>query len=122
MDDVQVPAVDLSNVQSGWVVYTADDQKVGEVREVHDTYLVVRQGLIMGKWLYPPLSAVGRAERGSVYLTVSNQELETRGWDEQPEAPELEGAAAVRARIPDSVGTPASASTTDEGRPATSSA
>ena len=106
MDDAQAPAVDMSNVQAGWVVYTADGHKVGEVRDVHDTYLVVRRGVIMGKWLYPPLSAVTRAERGSVHLAVPNDALDEQGWDDQPEESELGGVAAVRARIPDSVGTP----------------
>ena len=87
MNGAQASGVDLSNVGSGWVVYSADDRKVGEVREVRDTYLVVRQGMILGQWLYPPLPAVSRAERGSVHLTVAEDELAAQGWDEQPEAP-----------------------------------
>ena len=75
---------DPRRIQHGWDVYGSDGDKVGDVSEVHDSYLVLSKGFFFPKEYYIPFSAITRVERERVYLSVSKDQVEHQGWDEAP--------------------------------------
>jgi uncharacterized protein (TIGR02271 family) len=75
-------------VQTGWSVHGRDGDKIGDIEEVGQDYLLVTKGLIFTTDLYIPTSAVGEVDAtdGRVHLTVDKSEVENRGWTEPPMA------------------------------------
>ncbi len=72
-------------IQSGWEVYTADDEHVGTAREEGPDYLHVHRGRLFGQdEYYFPAWAVGRAANGRAYLTLTRAELEGHNWSVPP--------------------------------------
>jgi uncharacterized protein (TIGR02271 family) len=77
--------VDPRQIEHGWDVYAADDQKVGDVSDVHDDYVVVSKGWLFPSERYVPISAIGRIERERVYLRVVKDQVDHQNWDRVPE-------------------------------------
>jgi uncharacterized protein (TIGR02271 family) len=73
-----------TNIQPGWDVYGSDDEHLGSVDEVRDSYLIIQKGLFFPKDIYVPFSAVTRADENGVILDVTKSELESRDWSEPP--------------------------------------
>jgi len=88
--------MNVRDIKHGWDVYGADDEKVGDVSEVQDTYIVVSKGLFFPSERYIPVSAITRVEHDRVYLNVTKDEVKARGWDRVPETGTLTGAAGER--------------------------
>jgi hypothetical protein len=72
-------------VDTNWSVYGADLRKVGTVDDVQPDYLVVRKGLFFRRARYIPVSTIFHIERQCVYLNVSTNDIEERGWDRSPD-------------------------------------
>jgi len=69
-------------------VYGCDDHKLGRIKAVTPTHLVVEKGLLLHTDYHVPLQAVANVEGGTVYLDVTRDEALHRGWDRPPvEAP-----------------------------------
>jgi hypothetical protein len=72
------------NLQVGDTVYSADDHKIGTVKAFDANYITVEHGLLLKSDYFVPLSAVNAQSNGSVYLTVTKNEIGERGWDAPP--------------------------------------
>ena len=84
--------MNVNEIQRGWDVYGADGDKVGDVSDVQGTYIVISKGFIFKSERYAPVAAISRVERDRVYLNVTKDEIEARGWDTVPETDEMSGA------------------------------
>ena len=84
MDRASRPEGTVADVQPGWDVYSADEQKVGNVDRVEQNYIVAHKGFFFAKDLYIPLAAVRRFEHDRVYLNIVKDEVAGQGWDTEP--------------------------------------
>lgn len=107
----------MADIQHGWDVYGSDEEKVGNVSEVRSDSIVARKGFLFPKDLYIPRSAITRIEHDRVYLNVAKADVERQGWDNDPglSGTPMTGAETTREHIPDAIGTPGLAGSTDEG-------
>jgi uncharacterized protein (TIGR02271 family) len=78
----------VHDVQVGWDVIGADDQKIGEVTDLGDNYVLLTKGLIFPKDIFVPFEAIKDVDagRGCVYVNASKDEIESMGWDQEPES------------------------------------
>ena len=77
---------DISAVEVGWNAYDTAGEKIGDIAEVGQNYLLVQKGLFFPKDLYIPMSYVTAADArdSSVTINASKHEVETLGWDGPP--------------------------------------
>ncbi len=68
----------------GDTVCGCDDHKLGRVKAVGPTHIVVEKGILFHTDYYIPLTAVANVEGGTVYLDVTKDEALHRGWDQPP--------------------------------------
>ena len=75
-------------IQAGWSAHGSDGDKIGDIEEVGQNYLLVTKGLIFPKDLYIPQSAIRDVdtEQGQVYLNVEKSQVDDMGWNEPPAA------------------------------------
>lgn len=109
----------FDDIHEGADVYSADDQKIGTVAEIHDKYLVAHKGFFFPKDLYIPTDVVDRVENDRVYVNVDKDYVDDQHWDVAPEEAQASGGApsdqAVRDSIPDAIGTPGTTGRIEEG-------
>jgi uncharacterized protein (TIGR02271 family) len=77
----------VHDVQVGWDVVGADDQKLGEVTDLGDNYVLITKGLIFPKDVFVPFEAITDVDpgRGRVLVNATKDEIDSLGWDEAPE-------------------------------------
>jgi len=102
---------DVHSIQHGWDVVGADGDKVGDVDHVEPNYLVVSKGWLFPTERYIPFSAVSDVRDDRVYLNVTKDEIDARGWDNPPK----EGVYETLDHDRTTTGTRATAATTDAG-------
>src|SRR3712207_8035676 len=75
-------------IQAGWSAHGRDGEKIGEIEEIGQNYLLVTKGLIFPKDLYIPMSEVQSVDssEGHVILNVDKSQVDDMGWDQPPEA------------------------------------
>ncbi len=83
--------MNVKEIQRGWDVYGSDGEKVGDVSDVQGTYVVISKGLIFKSERYARVAAISRVEHDRVYLNVTKDEIDARGWDTVPETDERIG-------------------------------
>lgn len=76
--------VDRTTIEPDWDVYASDGAHIGTVSEVGEDYILVQKGLIFVHDLFIPISAIERIEADAIYLQVSKNDADTRGWDQPP--------------------------------------
>jgi len=76
---------DIQAIQNGWDVFDANGDKVGDIASVDADYLTVSKGFIFTSERYIPISAVERVADGRVFLNVTKDTIDSRGWDHVPE-------------------------------------
>src|SRR4051812_41146202 len=81
---------DLTRVEHGWNVYGVDGDKIGDVGQVSDGYLVVSKGFFFPRERYIPASAIERVDGDRVYLNVSKADLDAERWDNPPTTTDLD--------------------------------
>jgi uncharacterized protein (TIGR02271 family) len=76
----------MNAIQAGWNAYDVADEKIGEVAEVGQNYVLVQKGLFFPKDIYIPLSYVSNIDENdqSVIINASKSEVESMGWDAAP--------------------------------------
>lgn len=84
-DPQGIASEDFGRIQVGWNVIGSDNEQVGQVDRVEGEYFVVSKGWIFTSERFIPITAVQRIEPDNVYLSVSGEQIEERGWD-SPEA------------------------------------
>src|SRR5829696_529590 len=77
---------DINQISIGDDVYGSDGDKVGTVADVQQNYLVVEKGFFFPTDYYIPMSAVGSATGGQVFLNVEKDAALNSGWDTVPDA------------------------------------
>jgi hypothetical protein len=82
---------DFSQIEEGWDVFDTNGAKVGDVSEVSTDYFVVSKGFLFTTERFIPFSAVLATEHDRVYLRVTKDEIESRGWDTVPETGTIYG-------------------------------
>lgn len=75
---------DTLSIQVGDAVYSADDHKIGTVKAFDPNFITVEHGLLLKSEYFIPITAVNAQSNGSVYLTVTKNEIGQRGWDSPP--------------------------------------
>jgi uncharacterized protein (TIGR02271 family) len=80
--------MNYNEIEHGWDVHDVDGEKVGDVREVTDSYLVTEKGFLFPTERYIPRSAITRIEHDRVYLNVRKADIDSQGWDKEPAAAE----------------------------------
>jgi uncharacterized protein (TIGR02271 family) len=121
VDFASTPEGRIADIQHGWDVYGSDEEKVGNVSEVRNNYIVAHKGFFFPKDLYIPTAAISRIEHDRVYLNVAKADVDNQGWDAYPDqggtvpTTGMTGAETTREEIPDAIGTPGLTGTTDEG-------
>lgn len=73
-------------IQVGWTVYDADNEKVGDVADVTDDFVLMQKGLIFIKDVYVPIDEIRETDAANacVYLDVRKSEIDRMGWDAPP--------------------------------------
>jgi uncharacterized protein (TIGR02271 family) len=73
-------------IQAGWSAIGSDGDKIGEIEEIGQDYLLVTKGLIFPKDLYIPISNVQSVDgdEGQVILDVEKDRIDDMGWDQPP--------------------------------------
>lgn len=70
-------------------MFGSDDQKIGNVDEVYNTYLKVAKGFIFTQDLYIPQSFIDHVAYDRVYLSIPKDEVDEMGWDRPPTEAEV---------------------------------
>ena len=77
-------------VQQGWDVIGAGGEKVGEVAQATDSFFVVSKGFFFPTDRYIPFSAISRVDDAKVFLSLTKDEIDARGWDDPDASRNLE--------------------------------
>lgn len=75
------------DIQRGARAVTADGRRVGDVIEVHPTYILVSRGIFPIKDTYVPIYAVEQGADGNVRLTLTRDALRKMDWRRPPRTP-----------------------------------
>ena len=70
--------------QVGDEVFSCDDHKLGKVIAYDPRYLTVEHGLLRKGQYFVPMSAVNACDNHQVFLNVTKDEVEAKGWDTPP--------------------------------------
>jgi hypothetical protein len=76
---------DMRNIRKGWEVVGRDDKKIGQVTEVHESYLVVESGTLVKRDLFVPVAAVTQVGDERVLVDAPAGDAEKLGWRHPPE-------------------------------------
>jgi len=73
--------------RAGDDVIAADGDKVGNLADIHGTYLVVEKGFFFPRDYYIPFSTVANYDPGDgkIYLSVTKDAALNSGWDQKPD-------------------------------------
>lgn len=73
--------------RAGDDVIAADGDKVGNLADIHGTYLVVEKGFFFPRDYYIPFSAISNYDPGDgkIFLSVTKDAALNSGWDQKPD-------------------------------------
>ena len=77
-----------SKYHVGQEVYDSQEDSLGEIIAIHDTYLEIanRSGTGSTKSMYVPLEFVSEIPRGdTIFLTVTKAQASVKNWDRPPQ-------------------------------------
>ena len=77
-------AIDDNTITVGDDVFSSDDEKLGTITRIMDSYVVVEKGFFFPTDYYIPESDVSAVYDGKVYLTVARADALNMGWDTAP--------------------------------------
>jgi hypothetical protein len=73
--------------QVGDEVFSSDDHKLGKVVAYDPRFLTVEHGLLRKGEYFIPMAAVNSCANRQIYLNVTKDDVEARGWDAPPSLP-----------------------------------
>ena len=91
---ISAEETDTWDIEQGANVLSDDGEKLGEVVDILEGYLVVEQGFFDPKDIYVPISAIARHDDAGLYLAYTRDEFEEIDWSQVPEATPAENDAA----------------------------
>jgi uncharacterized protein (TIGR02271 family) len=76
----------LTEIEQGWTVEDRSGEKIGDIDEIGEGYVVVQKGLIFPKDVYIPADAIETVDRESGHIRVSADKdgIDGMGWDAPP--------------------------------------
>jgi hypothetical protein len=79
----------MTDLGTGWAVVGNDGRRVGSVRGVTQNYIVTsRPGPAAD--LYVPASFIANVEHETIYLNITQRDVQQMGWEQAPRDDELE--------------------------------
>jgi hypothetical protein len=72
-------------------VYSADDQKLGQVANIYEDSFQVREGHIIHKNRYYPYSAIATVDKETIHLTMNEDEAKQLEWEKRPDYEDHQG-------------------------------
>jgi len=66
-------------------VYSADDQKLGQVAQAYEDSFLVHKGLFFPKDRYFPYSAIATVEDERIHLLMNADEAKQLEWEKRPD-------------------------------------
>jgi hypothetical protein len=81
---------DLSEIQSGWLVFDRELEPVGRVEGLVGRYVIVRRSywrFYLWQRLYVPETAIGETHQGAVLLNIPRPWIGSMGWGHPPRKP-----------------------------------
>ena len=72
-------------VQQGANVLCKNGEKIGEVVDIEEDYLVVEQGFFIPRDIYIPASIIAMRDSDTLYLTMTMEEFDKVDWSQEPE-------------------------------------
>jgi hypothetical protein len=79
--EVSYPMQDW-RVSKGWDVYDANNEKIGEIKEVSGNHFKIDTGFLgLGKDYYIPFSAISDVSGEKVFISGTKDRLDSMGWD-----------------------------------------
>lgn len=85
MYDVNRPRAGYAEIAYGWDVVGVDGDKIGTVAAVQPHYISVEKGFLFKDDIFIPTSTITSVEGETVYLSVTKDQIESEGWDREPE-------------------------------------
>src|SRR2546421_8580259 len=79
--------MDMEDIGRGWIVYTEDGKRVGDVVEVPPPSLLVSGALLIVRDIYVPRYAVAAAENRKAPLAITEERIRHMGWTAPPPPP-----------------------------------
>jgi hypothetical protein len=73
----------MTDLKPGWDVVGNDGQRVGEIREVSQNYVLTSRPGLAGD-IYVPASAIANVEHEVVHLSIPQPDVAQMGWDQAP--------------------------------------
>ncbi len=73
----------MTDLQPGWAVVGNDGNRLGDIREVGQNYVLVATTMFSTN-LRVPASAIANVDRDVVHLNVSAREAGSMGWEQPP--------------------------------------
>jgi hypothetical protein len=75
--------VRVTDFRTGWDVVGNDDRRIGTVKRVGNSYVVVSRSSFSAD-MYVPTSAIANVENETIYLNVTQPDAEHMGWEQEP--------------------------------------
>lgn len=69
----------------GWEVVGADGEKIGDVSQIQPHYLSVEKGFLFKEDVFIPTSAISRVHDETVFLSLTQDQIENEDWTREPE-------------------------------------
>lgn len=111
---------DQSQFQNGDNVLGLNGDKIGSVSNVGPNYLHVSTGFLgLGQDLFIPFDAITRVDNHDIYLDVTKDEVNNRGWDNRPAETMASNAGVLSGTMPAAGATAPTAPTFGQMNPAT---
>lgn len=82
--DEETGEVDEREIDQGTNVLSHDGEKLGEVVDVMENYLVVEQGFFDPHDIYIPVSAIEKHDASALRLRMTRDEFEASDWTTEP--------------------------------------
>jgi hypothetical protein len=75
--------VRMADLKPGWIVVGNDGQRIGEVRDVGQDYILTSTTGLASD-VYVPATAVANVEHEVIHLSVPRRDVANMGWEQPP--------------------------------------
>lgn len=82
--DEETGEIDQREIEQGANVLSRDGEKLGEVVDVMEGYLVVEQGFFNPHDVYIPIKAIEKHDESTLRLNMTRDEFEASDWTREP--------------------------------------